>query len=75
MFSTNGYRTFEMTRANRISRARKAIATYQAALDTGRSFAGDVVTEKDRATLAHFIAGQNEVIAEAKAMRFHPGEW
>jgi hypothetical protein len=75
MFSTNGYRIFEMTRANRISRARKAIAAYQAALDTGLSFAGDVVTEKDRIALAQFIEGQNEVIAEAMAMHFHPGEW
>ena len=75
MFSTNGYRQFEMTKAARVSSAKKAIAAYSKALETGFGFNGDVVTESDRAWLVKAIADQRAVIVEAKAMTFHPGEW
>lgn len=75
MFNTNGYREFQLTQIARISIARKAIAKYQKALDTGFSFAGEVVTPAHREALTRLIAGQREVIAEVAAMQFHPGEW
>jgi hypothetical protein len=75
MFSTNGYRQFEMTRVARASAAKKAIATYSKALETGFGFNGDVVAASDRAWLVQAIADQRAVIEEVKAMTFHPGEW
>lgn len=75
MFSTNGYRQFGMTRVARVSAAKKAIASYSKALETGFGFNGDAVTESDRAWLVKAIAGQRAVINEVKAMTFHPGEW
>ena len=68
MFSTNGFRTFAMTRSNAIARARKAIAEYQAHLDRG-------VSAEHAAALRIFIGGQQEVIAEWESAKFHPGEW
>lgn len=68
MFSTNGFRTFAMTRSNAIARARKAIAGYQAHLDSG-------VSAEHAAALRIFIEGQKEVIEEWKSANFHPGEW
>lgn len=68
MFATNGYRTFAMTRSNKIAAARKAIAAYQAHVDRG-------VSDAHAAALALFIQGQEEVIKEWKEMAFHPGEW
>lgn len=68
MFSTNGYRTFQMTRQNAIVRAKKAIANYQAHIDAG-------VTPEHEAALRTFIAGQEEVIQEWKDEQFHPGAW
>lgn len=68
MFSTNGYRTFLMTKSNAVARARKAIAAYQAHIDAG-------VSAEHESALRLFIAGQEEVIAEWKAEQFHPGAW
>lgn len=68
MFSTNGYRTFQMTRSNAIVRAQKAIATYQAHIDAG-------VSKEHEDALRIFIAGQHEVIEEWKNEKFHPGAW
>ena len=75
IFATNGYRIYAMTKTNAIARAKKAIATYQAALDTGLSYAGEKVRDADRAFLAMMIESQKEVIAEWKATDWHPGEW
>ena len=68
MLSTNGYRTFEMTRSNAMSRAKKSIVNYQRHLDSG-------VSDEHAAALRIFIEGQHEVIAEWENMKFHPGEW
>ena len=68
MLSSNGYRTFQMTKASAIARARKAIASYQAHLSAG-------VSADHAKALNLFIQGQEEVIAEWNNMRFHPGEW
>lgn len=68
MFSTNGFRTFSMTRSNAIARAKKAIAGYQAHLDRG-------VSAEHASALRLFIEGQQEVITEWSNAKFHPGEW
>ena len=68
MLSTNGYRTFAMTKANAIARAKKAIANYQAHLSDG-------VSAEHETALRTFITGQYEVIEEWKNEKFHPGAW
>lgn len=68
MLSTNGYRTFAMTKANAIARAKKAIANYQSHIDAG-------VSSAHESALRIFIAGQQEVIEEWKNERFTPGQW
>lgn len=68
MFATNGFRMFDMTRSTTITRARKAIANYQAHLDRG-------VSAKHAAALRLFIKGQEEMIAEWQDAKFNPAEW
>jgi len=75
MFSTNGYRIYAMTKTNAIARAKKAMATYQAALETGLTFDGQTYPDEMRPALVKMIEGQQEVIAEWEAINFHPGEW
>ncbi len=76
MFSTNGYRMFAMTQSNTIARARRAIAMYEKAIETGVNFDGTAQVDATSAQwLRQMIGHQHENIAEAKAMKFMPGEW
>jgi hypothetical protein len=75
IFATNGYRMYAMTKTNAITRAKKAIATYEKALETGLTFDGQSYPDEMRPALVKMIEGQQEVIAEWKATNWRPGEW
>lgn len=75
MFNTNGYREFQLTQIAHIAAAKKAIATYTKALETGLSFAGLPVDDNGKAWLVKAITDQREVIQEVRDMPFRVGEW
>ena len=75
MFSTNGYREFQLTQIARISAAKKAIKAYSQALETGLSFEGKAITGFHVSWLRQAIEDQRRIIQEVKEMPFRVGEW